>query len=116
MSLEWAPPELRAQLLAGEVDDLEDLRSVDPNAALLRELSMVQELIATLPSDDFASRYRLETRADEVRAALHEATADELEAAADEWSERAGRKGEHEEVDPEVAKSMLNKFMDGGFS
>ncbi|MEM9203551.1 MAG: hypothetical protein AAGC53_18070 [Actinomycetota bacterium] len=92
MSDEWAPDEIRAQL---RNDELERLRSDDPNAALLREISMLRTDLDRLGGDDFATRYELESRIDALRTQLHDATAGELADAADAWNERAGRKDDH---------------------
>ena len=82
MTSEWAPPELQD-------------REPTAESELLAAMSLVRAQITALPGDDFAGRYALERRLDDLRTRLHEATADDLEAANDEWAERAGRKGEH---------------------
>lgn len=81
---------------------------------VLAAINHTDAAIAALPSDDFAARFQLQTKGDELRARLRELKADELDAAADEWAERAAMKNDHEELDPEIAASQMNRFMDGG--
>lgn len=109
MTSEWAPPGHDDPWVD---DELKALRMTDPNAARRREISLIQEAVDRLPSDDFAARFALQSRADRIRAALHEDLADELDAANDDWAERAGRKGEHaQNVDAleAMARSMIGE-------
>ena len=81
MTSEWAPPDSDEPSMNEE--------------ELLAEIASLRAQADALSSDEFATRYALETKIASLRAQLHEATADQLEAAGDEWAERAGRKGEH---------------------
>ncbi|MEM9465584.1 MAG: hypothetical protein AAGA90_09425 [Actinomycetota bacterium] len=51
--------------------------------------------LAALDPADFAQRFRLSMRGDELRNELRHLQADALASATAEWAERAGRKGEH---------------------
>ena len=51
---------------------------------LRTELAANEAAIDGLAADDFAGRYRLETRGDELRARLHALIGDELDEASDE--------------------------------
>ena len=70
-------------------------------------LATNEAAIDALASDDFAGRFELEKKSDELRAQLHDLIADDLDDASDEWAERAGRKGEHEQPDPEVYAATM---------
>ena len=83
MTSEWAPP--------GSTEPEPD------ESELLAQIGELRARADALPSNEFATRFALEKQLDELRARLHELTAGELEAASDEWAERAGRKGEHEQ-------------------
>ncbi|MEO0493121.1 MAG: hypothetical protein AAF081_06870 [Actinomycetota bacterium] len=87
MTSEWAPPELP------ETEGVE--------AELLQQIAALRRRTDELPNDDFATRFALEKQLDELRRQLHDATADQLDEAQDEWAERAGRKGEHAELSRE---------------
>ncbi|MEM9465583.1 MAG: hypothetical protein AAGA90_09420 [Actinomycetota bacterium] len=78
---------------------------------LLAEIGSLRAQADALPSNDFAGRYALESRIDALRAQLHEATADQLDAAGDEWAERAGRKGEH--AQNVAAREAMTRSMPG---
>ena len=70
--------------------------------------------IAALDADDFARRFHLSMRGDELRNELRHLQADAIASAAAEWAEDAARKNEHAELDPAIAASQMNRFMDGG--
>ncbi|MEM9203552.1 MAG: hypothetical protein AAGC53_18075 [Actinomycetota bacterium] len=72
-----------------------------------------QEL-AALATDDFARRFQLGKRGDELRTELRHLQADALAEASAEWAEDAARKNEHAELTPEEKASQMNTFMDGG--
>lgn len=72
-------------------------------------LAQNEAAIDALADDDFAGRFALEKKSDELRGQLHDLIADDLDDATDEWAERAGRKGEHEQPDPEVYAAMMVK-------
>ena len=74
---------------------------------LRTELAANQAALDALEGDDFAGRFRLERRGDELRAALHDLIEDDLDEASDEWAERAGRKGEHAQPDVEVYRGAM---------
>ena len=69
----WAPPELRNALLAA---NLHQVSVENPCDALLKEIAVLQQFSGHLADGDFATRYRVATRIDEVRAALHTLTVD----------------------------------------
>ena len=74
---------------------------------LRTELAANQAALDALDADDFAGRFRLEQRGDELRSALHDLIEDELDEASGAWAERAGRKGEHQQPDPEVYRGAM---------
>ena len=78
----------------------------DREVELRRRLGDIARLEAELAADDFARRHQLSTEADAIRAELQHLAAPGLADAADEWAERAGRKGSHAH-DPEVAKGAI---------
>lgn len=102
MTSEWAPP--------GDDD-----ASVMDDTAMLAEMNTLRARIDALPSNEFATRFALEKQLDELRNRLHESTADQLEAAGDEWAERAGRKGEHaEDTEAMKARARIMPAAGGG--
>ena len=70
--------------------------------------------LAVLPDDAFAEKFRLQSEADRLRAALQAASADEASEASARWADRAGRKGSHAE-DPEVMKSRIASPSEAGY-
>lgn len=75
---------------------------------LRTQLAENEAATAALAPGDYSGRFTLEKKGDELRTRLHDLIADELDEASAEWAARAGRKGEHEQPDPEVyAATML---------
>ena len=78
----------------------------DRDAELRERLAANAAEAAALAPDDFSGKHRLGVEADELRAELQELAEPGLAEVADQWAERAGRKGSHEH-DPEVAKGAI---------
>ena len=76
---------------------------------LRNALAANEAALGALASDDFAGRFALHAKSDELRSQLHDLIADDLNEASSEWAERAGRKGEHAQPDPEVYAANMNK-------
>ena len=76
---------------------------------LRNALAQNEAAIDALGDDDFAGRFALEKKSDELRGQLHDLIGDDLDEASDGRAERAGRKGEHEQPDPEVYAAMMVK-------
>lgn len=76
---------------------------------LRNALAANEAALGALASDDFAGRFALQAKSDELRSELHDLIADDLNEASSEWAERAGRKGEHEQPDLEVYAAVMNK-------
>ena len=76
---------------------------------LRNALAANEAALGALASDDFAGRFALQAKSDELRSQLHDLIADDLNEASSEWAERAGRKGEHEQPDPEVYAALMIK-------
>ena len=66
----------------------------EPQSIRARLVELDDELRG-LPSDAFARKHELLTEGDRHRKRLAELLQPELDAASDEWAERAGRKGTH---------------------
>ncbi len=77
-----------------------------------------QELVATLrardalPASAFDAKLVLSEQIADLRQRLADATRADRQDAADEWAERAGRKGSHE-VDDEAAAAVAAAYMPG---
>ena len=69
--------------------------TTDQPQALRARLVEIDDELRALAGDAFAEKHALNLESDELRAQLDEAVGDDAQAAAREWAERAGRKGEH---------------------
>ena len=62
---------------------------------LRRQLVELDDRIRALPDDAFEEKHALSSEQDACRRRLRELLSDDLDAASDEWAERAGHKGAH---------------------
>ena len=81
--------------------------AADPRQIRAR-LVEIDDALQRLPSDAFAEKHNLLTEADGHRASLASELGAELDAASDEWAERAGRKGTHSvDEDEQAAQAAI---------
>ena len=85
----------------------------DPLDELRERLVAIDDELRALPDDDFAGRAELRAEAGELRTLLRAGSAEEIDAARQRWSQRAGHKGSHQ-VDYETQQEVL-KTQHAGF-
>jgi hypothetical protein len=75
----------------------------DDHTTLRARLVAIDDELRWLPADAFADKHALNREADSLRSVLRTELSADLDAASDEWAERAGRKGTHSVNESEKA-------------